>query len=399
MEQRTDQHMHQHQHQHIDQHAAATRAGATLTIDLGAVRANYRLLRERGAAAKAACGAVLKADAYGLGMDRVAPALVREGCRSFFVAHLDEGIRLRPLLPGDCTIYVMHGAMPGAARDCLAHDLVPVLNDPGQLAEWRALARSLDRALPAALQVDTGMARMGLAPADLARLRQDPDWLAGLRLHLLMSHLACADEPAHPLNERQRRRFDEMRALLPGVPASLANSSGVFLGGAWHFDLLRPGCALYGIHPQPGHPNPLAQAVSLTARVVQLRTVAAGDVVGYGARYVAPGPRRIATIAIGYADGWLRALTGRSQAFVDGVAVPFVGTVSMDSITLDVTGIPEQRIAPGQAVDLLCPQQTVDDVAIQAGTIGYEVLTRLGSRFKREYIGECVGEYVGESIG
>jgi alanine racemase len=369
--------------------ASCARAGAILTIDLDAVRANYRLLRERGqaSAAQAACAAVLKADAYWLGMDKVAQALVREGCRSFFVAHLDEGIRLRQLVPEDCSIHVMHGAMPGAARDCLLHDLVPVLNDPGQVAEWRALARELGRHLPAALQVDTGMSRMGMAPLDLERLRQDPDWLRGIDLRLVMSHLACADEPAHPLNELQRQRFEEVRAMFPGVPASLANSSGVFLGGAWHFDLLRPGCALYGINPQPGHANPLAQAVSLAARVVQLRTVAAGDIVGYGARYVAPGERRIATIAIGYADGWLRALTGRSQAFVDGVAVPFAGTVSMDSITLDVTGIPEPRIAPGRTVDLLCPQQTVDDVALQAGTIGYEVLTRLGSRFHRRYVG------------
>ena len=178
-----------------------------------------------------------------------------------------------------------------------------------------------------------------------------------------------------------------MRALFPGVPGSLANSSGVFLGPGFHHDLLRPGAALYGIHPQPGGVNPLAQAVSLAARVVQLRSIDAGDIVGYGARYVAPGPRRIATIAIGYADGWLRALSGRSYAYVDGVAVPFVGTVSMDSITLDVTGVPDERIAPGQSVDLLCAQQTVDDVAAQAGTIGYEVLTRLGSRFHREYIG------------
>jgi len=382
----------------MDQHTdrrddGAARAGAILTIDLDAVRANYRLLRARGAASTgAACGAVLKADAYGLGMDKVAAALAREGCRSFFVAHRDEGIRLRRLVPGDCTIYVMHGAMPGTARDCVEHDLTPVLNDPGQVAEWRALARELGRELPAALQVDTGMSRMGLAAADLDRLRQDPAWLDGIAPRLLMSHLACADEPAHPLNARQRRRFEEVRALFPGVPASLANSSGVFLGGAWHFDLLRPGCALYGINPQPGHANPLAQAVSLAARVVQLRTVAAGDIVGYGARYVAPGERRIATIAIGYADGWLRALTGRSQAFVDGVAVPFAGTVSMDNITLDVTGIPEDRIAPGRTVDLLCPQQTVDDVALQAGTIGYEVLTRLGGRFARRYLGLAAQE-------
>lgn len=361
------------------------RAGACLTVDLDEVRANYRLLRAQAGGAD--CAGVLKADAYGLGMQQVAMALVDEGCRDFFVAHLEEGIRLRQIVPADRTIYVMHGAMPGAARDCIEPDLIPVLNDPGQLAEWRALARELGRVLPAALQVDTGMSRMGMARADFERLRQDPAWLDGLDLQLVMSHLACADEPLHPINELQRLRFEEVRAALPGVKASLANSSGVFLGPGYHFDLLRPGAALYGIHPQPGGVNPLAQAVSLSARVVQLRTVHAGDIVGYGARYVAQGERRIATIALGYADGWLRALSGRSHAFVDGVAVPFVGTVSMDSITLDVTGIAEQRIAPGQSVDLLCPEQTVDAVAAQAGTIGYEVLTRLGSRFHRNYIG------------
>jgi len=361
------------------------RAGACLTIDLDAIRANYRALRALGAGAD--CAGVLKADAYGLGMPQVAAALDAEGCRNYFVAHLDEGIRLRRHLGAGRAIYVMHGAMPGAARDCLQEDLVPVLNDPGQVAEWRALARELGRTLPAVLQVDTGMSRMGMARADVDRLRQDPAWLEGLDLRLVMSHLACADEPDHPVNASQRERFDAVRALLPGVPASLANSSGVFLGAGYHFELLRPGAALYGINPQPGYVNPLSQAVSLAARVVQLRTVGAGDIIGYGARHVAKSERRIATIAIGYADGWLRALSGRSHAFVDGVAVPFVGNVSMDSITLDVTGIAEERVAPGQAIELLCRQQTVDDVAAQAGTIGYEVLTRLGSRFHRRYVG------------
>jgi alanine racemase len=169
------------------------------------------------------------------------------------------------------------------------------------------------------------------------------------------------------------------------MPGSLANSSAVFLGADYHHDLVRPGAALYGINPHPGAPNPLRQAVGLRARIVQSRTVQAGDIVGYGARYVADGPRRIATIAIGYADGWLRALSGRGHAFIDGVRVPVAGNVSMDSITLDVTGIPEARVQPGQEVDLLCAQQTVDDVAREAGTIGYEVLTRLGGRFHREF--------------
>jgi alanine racemase len=366
----------------------AARAGAFLTIDLDAIRSNYRLLREL--AGPAVCAGVMKADAYGLGMAQVAPTLAREGCRVFFTAHVDEGMCLRGLVPPDATIYVLHGPTPGATREFVEHDLIPVLNDPAQVADWRTQARARDRVLPAAIQFDTGMSRMGLAPTDLRTLLDDADALAGIRPVLAMSHLACADEPSHPMNAVQRARFDAtlavLRARFPGLAGSLANSSGVFLGEAFHHQLVRPGAALYGIHPQPGHGvNPLRQAVSLSARIVQTRVVQAGDCVGYGARHVAEGPARIATISIGYADGWLRALSGRSDAFVDGRRVPFVGNVSMDSITLDVSGIPEDRVAPGQLVELLGAQQTVDDVAFAAGTIGYEVLTRLGSRFHRSY--------------
>jgi alanine racemase len=381
--------------------AQAARAGAVLKVDLDAVAANYRLLAARAAGAVVA--GVMKADAYGLGMDRVAPALVRAGCRVFFTAHLDEGIRLRGIVPADCTIHVLHGPPPGTAADFVAHALIPVLNDPGQVREWSALCARLGRRLPAAVQVDSGMSRMGLSPADLAALGDPRDWLAPFDPVLLMSHLACADVPDHPMNARQRQRFDAIRAAFPAVRASLANSSAIFLGADFHYDLVRPGAALYGIDPQPGRPetgrpetgrpetgrtNPLRQAVSLDARIVQVRTIAAGDVVGYGARYVADGPRRIATIGVGYADGWLRALSGHGDAYVDGVRVPIAGTVSMDSITLDVTGIPDARLAPGMTVELLGPNQHVDAVAAAAGTIGYEVLTRLGGRFERIYLGE-----------
>jgi alanine racemase len=361
----------------------ASRAGALLTVDLGAIRDNYRLLAGK---TKGACAAVMKADAYGLGMEQVAPALALEGCKVFFTAHLDEGIRLRQLVPEDCAIYVLHGPPPGTARDCFQYDLRPVLNDPGQVQEWRALAHTLGRELPAAIQFDTGMSRMGIAPGDLASMAAHSDWLAGVRPTLVMSHLACADEPLHPLNELQRRRFDSLRELFPGVPASLANSSGVFLGPDYHYDLLRPGAALYGINPQPGHPNPLKQAVSLHARVVQVRTVRDGDVVGYGAHHACTGEQRIATIAVGYADGWHRSLSGRGFAFVDGLRVPIAGRVSMDSITLDVSAISPERVLPGSEVELMGVHQPVDEVAALAGTIGYEVLTRLGSRFHRRYV-------------
>jgi alanine racemase len=368
----------------------SARAGAVLAIGLDAIRANYRLLRDTAAGTSgAACAAVMKADAYGLGMDVIAPALAAEGCRVFFTAHLEEGIRLRRLAPADAVIYVLHGLPPAGtpetALEFVRHDLIPVLNDPAQIAQWRRAGRTLRRRLPAALQFDTGMSRMGMAPPDVADLLADPAWRDEIAPVLVMSHLACADEPLHEINLLQRERFAALRAQFPGIPGSLANSSAVFLGPDYHHDLVRPGAALYGINPQPGAVNPLRQAVSLHARIVQSRTVQAGDAVGYGARYVASGPRRIATIAIGYADGWPRALSGRGQAFVDGVAVPIAGTVSMDSITLDVTGIPEERVLPGREVELLGEHQTVDEVARAAGTIGYEVLTRLGSRFHREY--------------
>ncbi len=361
----------------------ASRAGARLTVDLGAIRDNYRLL---AGMTQGACAAVMKADAYGVGMEQVAPALALEGCRVFFTAHLEEAMRLRQLVPEDAVIYVLHGAPPGTARDCFQYDLRPVLNEPGQVQEWRALARTLGRELPAAIQLDTGMSRMGIAPSDLAALSASADWLEGVHPTLVMSHLACADESCHSMNETQRRKFDTLRELFPGVPASLANSSGVFLGPDYHYDLLRPGAALYGINPQPGNPNPLKQAVSLHARIVQVRSVCDGDVVGYGAHHVCTGERRIATVSVGYADGWFRSLSGRGFAFIDGVQVPVVGRVSMDSMGLDVTGIAPERVVPGAEVELMGASHTVDEVAALAGTIGYEVLTRLGSRFNRRYV-------------
>ena len=372
---------------HVQQTGVPARAGAVLTVDLDAIAANYRLLVERAGGAQVA--GVMKADAYGLGMDRVAPALVRAGCRVFFTAHVEEGIRLRGIVPADSTVYVLHGPPPGTAADFVEHRLIPVLNDPGQVHEWRAACARAGRRLPAAVQVDSGMSRMGLAPADLAALGDPRDWLAAFEPVLLMSHLACADEPAHPMNDRQRRRFDAVRAQFPPLPASLANSSAIFLGPGFHYDLARPGAALYGINPHPGQANPLQQAVALDARIVQVRTIEAGAAVGYGARYVADGTRRIATVGIGYADGWPRALSGCGHAWVDGVQVPIAGTVSMDSITLDVTAIADDRLQPGMTVELLGPHQHVDAVAAAAGTIGYEVLTRLGSRFERRYPGEA----------
>ncbi|GJE27887.1 Alanine racemase, catabolic [Methylobacterium organophilum] len=361
----------------------AARSGGILTIDLAALAANYRSLA--ALAAPATCGAVVKADAYGLGIARIAPALAAAGCRDFFVAHLDEGLELRALLGLGPRIVVLHGAAPGSEADCVAGDLVPVLNDPAQRAGWQALARRLGRRLPAILQVDTGMTRFGFSAPELAALAADPAAREGIDLQALMSHLACADDPGNGANEAQRAAFAQARRLFPGVPGSLAASSGICLGAGFHADLVRPGAALYGLAPQPGRPNPMRPVVRLQARVMQLRDVPAGVAVGYGHTQATRRETRLATVAIGYADGFLRSASGRGEAWHGAIRLPVVGRVSMDSVVLDVSEVPRDAIAVGSLVDVIGPRRDVDAVARAAGTIGYEVLTRLGHRFHRLY--------------
>lgn len=354
-------------------------AGARLGIDLGAIQANYRALRAR---AKGAVAAVVKADAYGLGADIVAPALAAAGARQFFVAHLDEALALRPLLP-EAEIFVLNGLPADAEADCAAARVIPVLNSLGQIDAWTAFARRRGVALKAAVQVDSGMSRLGLPAAELARIAENPARLDGISLRLVMSHLGCADTQGHPVNRRQLAAFEAARRVLPAAPASLANSSGIFLGADYHFDLARPGAALYGIAPVAGAENPMLPAVRLMARVIQTREIGAGDAVGYGASWTAEGPRRIATVAVGYADGYLRCLGNRATAFAGATPLPLVGVVSMDTATFDVTGAPEVR--EGGWIELLGPNQSLDALAAEAGTIGYEILTSLGGRYARVY--------------
>lgn len=358
-------------------------AGAVLAIDLGAIVANWRRLRSH--VGRAECAAVLKADAYGLGAARVGPALAAAGCRQFFVAHLDEAIALKPLLPANSTVSVLHGPLPGSEAEFVAHGLRPVLNSRAQIDAWRALARRLDRRLAAVVQVDTGMARLGLDARECDALADDPEAWAGLHVELVMSHLACADEPAHPANAAQLERFASARRSLPQAPASLANSSGIFLGCSFHLDLVRPGAALYGLAPVAGVPNPMRPVLRLQARVIQLRDIAPGTPVGYGHAWTSQRPSRIATASVGYADGWLRHLGGRASVWAGAVELPIVGRVSMDTVTIDATALPPGALRAGDAVDLIGPRCDVDRIAAQAGTIGYEMLTRLGRRFARVY--------------
>jgi alanine racemase len=364
---------------------AAVRAGALLTIDLGAIAANYRrLCQELGAVASAA---VVKADAYGLGLDRVAPTLAAAGARDFFVAQLNEAIELRAILGTEPRIFVLNGLTLGAERDYLSHDLIPVLNSLTEVEAWYGLCHSESRKLAAALHVDTGMNRLGLPADELERLAEEPTHLEGFDLVLVMSHLACAEEPEHPLNGRQLAAFQAARARLPPAPASLANSSGIFLGPDYHFDLARPGVALYGVNPTPGRVNPMRQVVRLQGKILQIRDVDAPQSVGYGATYPLSGPTRLATVAVGYADGYLRALSDHGSAFIEGRKVAVVGRVSMDLITLDITAVPQAAARPGALIDLLGPDHDLDALARQAGTIGYELLTSLGRRYHRDYKG------------
>ncbi len=363
---------------------ALARAGAILTIDVGAIVANWRLLARKVAPAE--CAAVVKADAYGLGADPVATALAAAGCRTFFVAHLEEGIALRRLLPRTVRICVLHGPMPGTEADFTAHDLLPVLNSLEQVEGFSRHAAAAGRKLPALLQTDTGMSRFGLAPSELDRLIET-DALANLDIVLHMSHLACADDPANPANPAQRAAFEAVRARLPGVPASLSASSGIFLGPDYHFDLVRPGAALYGIAPQNGAPNPLSPVVRLQGRVIQLRTVAAEAGVGYGHTAHSGAGTRLATVGVGYADGFLRSLSNTGAAWHGGVRLPILGRVSMDSIILDISALPDGILSPGDSVDLIGPDQDLDALAASAGTIGYEILTSLGARYPRRYRG------------
>lgn len=372
----------------------AARAGAILTVDLKAAAANYRrLCRELGGTE---CAAVVKADGYGLGVERLAPAFAAAGARQFFVATIDEGLDLRRVLGDagwpDAAIYVLNGPLPGTERALAAARLTPVLNSLGDLERWGAAGRSAGLRLPGAVHLDTGMSRLGLPDDEIATLAAEPERLDAIELTHWITHLACADTPGNPENAAQRARFDAALQRLPAAPVSFANSSGVFLGPTFHRDLARPGVALYGVNPTPDRANPMHRVVTLQGRVLQVRQIDAGRGVGYGSSFRAAGPARIATIAAGYADGYLRALSNRGRVAVAGQLAPVVGRVSMDSITVDVTALPPEAVQPGQLVDLIGDHYDQDALAADAGTIGYEILTSLGRRYHRLYTGDPVGD-------
>ena len=358
---------------------------ASLEINLRAIISNWHNLARRHGAST---GAAVKADAYGLGAAAVAPALLAAGCRHFFVAHLDEALALRPVLPG-AWIAVLNGAAPGSESDFICHDLRPVLNGLDDLSRWQAFSRNRGRRLPAVLHIDTGMARLGLDRHEYAALLAEPERLDGVALDYVMTHLIAAEQPDAPENAMQASRFAAIRRDFPGIPLSFANSAGIFLGERFKSDLARPGYALYGGNPTPGLPNPMRNVVRLTAPVLQVREIASGDPVGYNATWRASRPTRIATVGIGYADGLPRSLSSATCAFLEGTdfdeqPIPLVGRVSMDLITFDITDFP--AISPGTRLELLGATRGIDALAHDAGASGYEILTSLGRRYQRAYV-------------
>lgn len=340
---------------------------ARLTVDLDALAHNHAVLREQAGGAEVA--PVVKADGYALGAAQVARRLWDDGARSFYVARAVEGEALRRLLP-DAVIYVFDGYLDGPRlKDAR---LVPVINSMEQVNAWRG-----GPALPAALHIDTGMNRLGVRP-------EEAEQLVGQRFELIISHLACAPTPDHPMNAAQAQRFAELRALFPYALASFANSAGAFLGEAFRFNQVRPGISLYGGGPfETPHPDIRAVA-TLEAPILQVRRVPAGESIGYGAAFVAGSALEVATVAVGYADGVPRASHPHGMAFVKGEKRRLLGRVSMDLLAVDVTGLAARA---GDMVELLGPNILVDDAAAAAGTTSYEMLLRLGRRAERVYRG------------
>jgi alanine racemase len=362
-------------------------ANGVLTVDLDAIVANWRKLDSRGVPAE--CAGVVKANAYGCGVAQVTRALNAAGCKTFFVATLDEARRARTAAP-HATIYVLDGFFAGTGATFAEFNCRPVIGDLGELAEWDAYCKVNGYSGAAAIHIDTGMNRLGISIAEAQALSPraaQPDH----GITLVMSHLACAENLQHPLNSKQIAAFREIARLFTSVPASLSNSSGIFLGPQFHFDLVRPGAALYGVNPTPEADNPMQQVVDVKARVVQVRSVERGESVGYGATWTARRPTRLAIVAAGYADGYCRAAGGvdgvrTAHALVGGKRCPIAGRISMDLMAIDITDLPSP-LRRGQMVTLIGDGITVDELALHFGTIGYEVLTSLGDRYQRVYRG------------
>jgi len=362
--------------------------GGRLTIDPGAIAANWSRLNGK-LNGTAECAAAIKADGYGTGQAVAGKAMYDAGCRTFFTAVPTEAISLRETLPG-ATIYALDGLFPGTAEHFLKHDIRPVLGSLAELEDWSSFCRAAGRSLPAAVHVDTGIHRLGLSPDEFTAAMTDRQMLGPFIPSLIMSHLACGSTPDHPMNRRQLELFTSVTAPFAHIDRSLANSAGVLMGADFHFDLVRPGIALYGGQAIETEPNPMRPVAKVEARIMTIRDVPQGDTIGYGATQSARRPLRNAVVAAGYADGLLRRASSSDDrpggfGMIGGHKAPILGRISMDMITLDVTDVPEHLLKRGAFVEMLGPAVAAADLAAYAETIDYEYLTSLGRRFERVY--------------
>lgn len=365
----------------MDTHLSVS-AAAHLTVRLGAIADNFHTVQHLTGGAQVA--AVVKADAYGLGDRHIVPALLAAGAENFVVARLEEGIRLRTLAPL-ARIFVLDGVTAGTEAAYARYRLIPSLNSLEQIARYAAAARDAGTVYEAAVHIDTGMNRLGLSAVDVSTLSVGhKNLLAGLKIVLWMSHLACSDEADSPMNTAQLARFKAALAQLPAAPASLSASGGILLGKDYHFDLVRPGICLYGGNPIPAQNNPYKVAVRCAAPILQVRETPAGETVGYGASFRTTRASRLAIAAYGYADGLMRTVSNRGFVGIDGHKAPVVGRVSMDLVIADVTDLP---VVPhcGMEAELFGDTVSLEDLATASGTISYEILTQVSPRAQRIY--------------
>ena len=371
-----------------NQAAALATYNGILTVDLDAIVANWRKLEKT--AVPAECAGVVKADAYGCGVEQVSRALAAAGCKTFFVATLDEARQLRAALP-QATIYTLNGFFQNTGDSYARIDCKPVIGDLNELAEWDVFCRRSGWSGGAAIHIDTGMNRLGLTIAEAQGII--PRINAGDHgITLVMSHLVSAELVNNPTNARQLSAFREIASLFSNVQSSLSNSSGIYLGAQFQFDMVRPGAALYGVNPTPEADNPMQPAVELKARIVHIRNVERGETVGYGGTWTARRPTRLAIVSAGYADGYFRAASANdgtrgAEVVVAGKRCPIAGRISMDLMAVDITDLPPNAARRGHLVTLIGEGITVDELAHHFGTIGYEVLTSLGRRYARLYKG------------
>ncbi|WP_336279616.1 alanine racemase [Bartonella sp. CB175] len=357
---------------------------AVATIDVGALVANYKFLAQRVGSTE--CSAVLKANAYEMGADKIAPALYQAGCRTFFVAQLTEALQLKAVLPSDVTLALLNG-LPYDAEEFVAQsNIIPVLNSWNAIESWQNICQKKSKKFPAIIQIDTGMNRLGLNQEELQKLIKQPTIFEQADIKYMISHLSNANNETHPSNYTQLAVFKTALAQLPSCKASLANSGGMFLGSDFHFDLVRPGIALYGIDPFGKSPTPLKPVLKLKAQVIQSRDINAEEPIGYGGSFVTRRPSTLVTLSIGYADGLLRALSNKGSIYFNGYKLPIVGRISMDSTVVDATDLRCKKPQRGDWVEIIGTHQTIEQLSKDANTIPHEILTSLSPRCKRIYI-------------